>query len=473
MTLQRKFSLLLLMVILAVGLIAGTSLWSINVLQREVTAPLDSIRSVLGGLMRVHEASARITGMLEADDRESGYELDTLTGIIDRELDALERDDTYQVRSGISTTRAIRARAERLGERQRAWVQTGDAKARTDAIEAATSLTVFIERVQTRTLGDMALVSLHAGEVRRLVFISLIIAVVSVLLTGWLGAMLVRRWIVAPVRALREAASRFGAGDLDYRIDVAGSDELAALSSEVNAMAQTISYMHEERIERERLAAVGEMVRRVAHNLRNPLAGIRSLAELTRADVETGSDAAVNQDRIVQTIDRFDAWVSQLLTATRPLSPAPRQTAVHDWIEPIVELRRAAAERIGVTLTLDTSSAPKVATFDARLLEQAAGAIIDNAIGVTPRGGHVRVTVSSCEHHWRLDVHDAGPGVPEELLDKIFQPYFTTRRDGTGLGLAMARQVVEQHRGRIEATSGDGATFSLILPFCDRSHDHA
>jgi signal transduction histidine kinase len=230
-------------------------------------------------------------------------------------------------------------------------------------------------------------------------------------------------------------------------------------------MAETIAAMQDERIERERLAAVGEMVRRVAHNIRNPLAGIRSLAELTRSDLDDASPLAENQDRIVRTIDRFEGWVQMLLTATRPLQVSPAETQVRPWIQGIIDSHRPSAERGGVRLELFDAGAPDVATFDARLLEQAVAAMIDNAIGVTGRGKSVQVEVGSGGESWTIEIRDEGPGVPADIRAKIFTPYFTTRRDGTGLGLAMAKQVVEQHDGRIEIESGeDGAVFRVVIP---------
>jgi signal transduction histidine kinase len=131
----------------------------------------------------------------------------------------------------------------------------------------------------------------------------------------------------------------------------------------------------------------------------------------------------------------------------------------------IVDSHRPAAERAGVVLELDDAGTPNVACFDAGLLEQAVAAILDNAIGATDRGKRVRVEVTASAKTWEIAIRDEGPGVPGDIREKIFTPYFTTRRDGTGLGLAMAKQVVDQHSGRIEVESGaGGAVFRVVLP---------
>jgi signal transduction histidine kinase len=466
MTLQRKFSLLLVIVAASVVVIAGTSLWSVYMYQREVASSLSSIQSVLGGLQRVRQTAAQAGVALGVGDRELAQAtIDDQLAVISAQLKRLENDESYLVLAGISTTRAISDAAARLGEAERAWASTGDPDARVRAIEAVGAITALVERVHERAIEDMGLATGHATELRGKVLFSLVVAGVSVVLVGGLGALLVRRWILRPVRRLREAASLLSRGNLSHRIPVEGGDELALLSSEVNAMAQMIGVMQDERIERERLAAVGEMVRRVAHNIRNPLAGIRSLAELTRSDLNDASPLAENQDRIVRTIDRFEGWVQMLLTATRPLQVSPANTAVRPWMQGIVDSHRPAAERAGVVLELDDAGTPNVACFDAGLLEQAVAAILDNAIGATDRGKRVRVEVTASAKTWEIAIRDEGPGVPGDIREKIFTPYFTTRRDGTGLGLAMAKQVVDQHSGRIEVESGaGGAVFRVVLP---------
>ena len=466
MTLQRKFSLLLVVVAASVLVIAGTSLWSVYLYQREVANSLASIQSVLSGLQQVRQSAAQAGVALGVGDRELALaRIDAQLSVINEQLNRLENDESYLVLAGISTTKAIRDAATRLGEAERAWADTGDPEARVRAIEAVGAISALVERVHERAIEDMGLATGHALELRGKILFSLVVAVVSVVLVGGLGALLVRRWILRPVGRLREAASLFSTGNLAHRIPVEGKDELAQLSGEVNAMAETIAAMQDERIERERLAAVGEMVRRVAHNIRNPLAGIRSLAELTRSDLDDASPLAENQDRIVRTIDRFEGWVQMLLTATRPLQVSPAETQVRPWIQGIIDSHRPSAERGGVRLELFDAGAPDVATFDARLLEQAVAAMIDNAIGVTGRGKSVQVEVGSGGESWTIEIRDEGPGVPDDIRTKIFTPYFTTRRDGTGLGLAMAKQVVEPHDGRIEIESGeDGAVFRVVIP---------
>jgi len=153
----------------------------------------------------------------------------------------------------------------------------------------------------------------------------------------------------------------------------------------------------------------------------------------------------------------LESWLSGLLRATAPLQLSPQDVAIARWLAPIVEAHRAMADKYGVSLTLDTERAPPTARFDPMHLEHAVTAIVTNAIQASPRGGRVRVCAANGQAGGllRIRVSDQGPGVRPELAEKIFRPYFTTKKDGTGIGLAMAQSVVEQHGGRITVETGD------------------
>jgi signal transduction histidine kinase len=181
--------------------------------------------------------------------------------------------------------------------------------------------------------------------------------------------------------------------------------------------------------------------------------------------------------RIRSTVDRFDGWVNELLQATRPADINPHPVKVGPWLRGVVESHRAEAESAGVTLTLRLGKVPDTARYDAYHLEHALTAVLTNAIQATPAGGEVRVRAEwgKPDGLWRISIEDSGPGIDPELLPKIFRPYFTTKSNGSGIGLAHARQIIERHAGRIwaenppqgapEADSGPrGARLVVELP---------
>ena len=242
-------------------------------------------------------------------------------------------------------------------------------------------------------------------------------------------------------------------------------------------MASTLARLQDERVERERLAAIGEMTRRIVHNLRGPLSGIRTLAELTRNDVDEHSPLAENQDRIIKSVDRFEGWLAKLLRTSRPLEVVAEPHDPTAWLADVVEACRARAESAGVRILIDSSGAPRTADFDAASLEQAVIALIDNAVDVSPPGGSIRVDCSIANEEngrpgWFVQVSDDGPGVQEVLRTKVFQPYYTSKPGGTGIGLAMVKQIATAHDGSADCrsvsengiASGKGACFRITLP---------
>jgi signal transduction histidine kinase len=340
--------------------------------------------------------------------------------------------------------------------------------------------------MEERVVKDIQALAEASGDLRSRLSVVLGLALFIVALTGGLALSLIRRWVIRPVAGLRTAAARIAAGDFEHRVPIptrAPADEMTALSTEVNHMASMVKRMQTERIEQERLAAIGELVRRLAHNLRNPLSGIRGLAELTRSDAAAfgpaADEARENQDRIIKAVDRFEGWLADLLRVTKPTRVEPAPTDVPRWLAGLVEAHRPSAQTRGITLELDTTAAPATAEFDARHLEHAVSALISNALEaatVSISGHHTaRVRVSShanhptngqCARSWEIRVEDTGPGIPPHIRESIFKPYFTTKKDGNGIGLASAQQVARAHGGEITVwgcreAAFDGKAFTL------------
>lgn len=505
MSLQQKFALLLCAVGLTVLVSLGAAMWSVRLVDRELAQPWADIQRVMAGLNALKRAvgdlNHRLSGPVPepwhwdpADDQPHAPDdvpgtIRRLAAVIEQHLEQLEQDAAYRWLAGIGTAANVRMRVDRALSTARAWLDSDDPDAHDAAWRATFELHELIEAIEARILEGAELRIAFGRQMRTAVGVLLGAAVVTLVLAGYLAVGLMRRWVLRPVQHLRVAADRFASGDLSHRVPVEGRDEIASLSAEVNTMADTIVRMQAELVERERLAAIGAMVRRIAHNLRDPLSGVRSLAELSRAELDAQSTAdpahqhvcramiRANQERIIQTVDRFEQWLQNLVRATQPMELRREPTPVAPWIEAVMASIRPMAESQGVAIELDAADAPDQATFDAQQLEQALVAVVTNAVQVCPRDGRVtvRVTHQGEDGQWRIVVADTGPGIRPEHMDRIFEPYFTTRRGGTGIGLAVARQVVEQHGGRIRArnrVSGPapadqppaGAEFEIRLP---------
>lgn len=493
MTLQRKFGFLLAVLAAAVLANAVSALWALNFLERQVATPWNEIQRVQRGLSdvkRAISAQARIWSPdfpIRLDPVPQGIDASVAAQQFESQavrireaMKGLEQFDPARVRVGSSTSRNLTTRVAEAQKSGRAWLASPSPDTAAAASGQYFELHELIELIEASVLTGAFSEVDFGRSVRPLLVAVLSGSLAGVFLAGLLGVILVRRWVVRPVGVLRSAADALSRGDFSHRVPQTTNDELGQLSGEINHMAGMISAMQEERVDRERLAAVGEMVRRLAHNLRNPLAGIRSLAELTRNELPGDSPSRENQDRIVTTVDRFERWLGELLTATTPQHIVPQTNEVPTWIAAIIEPLRPLASGKDVELCLDAAQGPRNARFDPRHLEQAVVSVVTNAIQASPRGTAVSISTRMCEagKSWEIRVVDRGQGVDPALVDKIFRPYFTTKRDGTGIGLAVAKQVVDQHGGRIWVEkaresapgplkgpgNGSGAAFVMRLP---------
>ncbi len=328
---------------------------------------------------------------------------------------------------------------------------------------------MLVERIDEQLLNESTQAITYGRRMSRFHQVVTASGIVAALLTGLLGSMLMQRWVVAPVQDLRAAAREIAQGNFAYRLpEPDRKDEIALLSREVNHMASTIESMQREAVERERFAAIGEMVRRIVHNLRNPLAGIRNMAELTLRQSDGDTAIAENQQTVIRSIDRFDVWLKGLLLATKNQEIDPQPINPERWLGQVVQALQPLATARQATVTIDCSKAPPEIIVDAMQFEQAVTAVITNALQVSPPQSVVRVSLASENDaaEWTLDIADEGPGVPVEYHSRIFEPYFTTKADGTGIGLATTRMIVTKHEGSIALlpSNGRGARFIIRMP---------
>jgi two-component system, NtrC family, sensor histidine kinase HydH len=217
----------------------------------------------------------------------------------------------------------------------------------------------------------------------------------------------------------------------------------------------------------EKLAALGQLAAAIAHEVRNPLAVIRSAAQAVAEALPAGEPESRRAcSFITAEIDRLTSVVSSLLAFARPLRLEPRAVTLDGLFDRALLLARdeLAAKQVRVRRS-EPASLPAVRA-DADLISQVLLGLLANAAEAVPVGGEVVLGGRAIEESVAIDVADSGPGIPAELRGRIFEPFFTTRPQGTGLGLAVARQIVEAHGGRIEVGDSPtgGARFSILLP---------
>ena len=225
--------------------------------------------------------------------------------------------------------------------------------------------------------------------------------------------------------------------------------------------------LERELAERERLASLGRMAATVAHEIKNPLSAIKSIAQVMREDESLRNEYERDLGLIVGETDRLSQSVTQLLSFARKESPAAQPLSVDELLRSVVDLFRANAREQGITLDCQVQVDAELAGKSVSALRDALSNLLLNALQATPQGGRVEVIAATADSELLISVQDSGSGVPADLRERIWEPFFTTRQRGTGLGLAIVRKRVQEVGGSAlldVSRNGRGALFQLRLP---------
>ncbi len=309
--------------------------------------------------------------------------------------------------------------------------------------------------------------------------------------------------ITQPIRILKEAADRLGKGQFeDLPEVVTTNDEIGDLAQtflgmseslkektgelihakqelekftkflekRVDSRTRELKAAQDELIKKERLAAIGQMASVVGHEIRNPLAVINNSIYFIKTKLGTGGepDAKITKHiKIIESeIQQANGIINEILTYSRQRELQLEKVRINDWLEELLSVY-PFPPHIQVNKFFDPAN-PSV-SIDKTEMQQAVRNLIGNGVEVmpAPKGGAVTIRTTIPEAGWvRIDISDAGSGIPQDVLDKIFAPFFTTKARGTGLGLAVVRKVVDHHKGKVdvESTVGVGTTFKLYIP---------
>ncbi len=298
------------------------------------------------------------------------------------------------------------------------------------------------------------------------------------------------RQVVSPIVAMANASRRMAEGELEQRVACSSDDEIGVLASNFNNMAQqlslSVSTLHnkEESLQKaydelkttqvrliqfEKMAAIGELVASVAHEMRNPLTSIKLNIQIIGRSLLRTSSLYEHYEIALDQVSQLDRMFCDLLNYSRPLSLQTASVSLVELAEKsLATIQEALSSRDIHVHQENADDVPKVQADPAKI-EQVLTNIFKNAVEASGEGGSIEIVFGrSCgegKTFATVSITDHGSGIPSRHLQTIFQPFFTTKQKGTGLGLSIVKKIVEAHSGTLQVTSIEGKGTTFLLAF--------
>lgn len=319
-----------------------------------------------------------------------------------------------------------------------------------------------------------------------------LVVISSLALTIGIVLLIVVILTIRPLTALTAAAKRIGQGDYrpinSLQKRSLGTDEIALLTREFNAMAanlkdrdEHIHTQHAALLRSERLAAIGRMTSLVTHELRNPLSSINLNAEMlldSLLEHGVGSDDPEIMpllETIISEVDRLRDITEEYLAYGRLPAPKFERENICDIVQSLIDFHAWEWSNLQVETELYLETSEIMVNIDTNQIRQALLNIMKNAVEAGPPNSVVSVTIRREQNMAHIEIKDAGPGIAPESREHVFEPFFTTKGKGTGLGLPLTQQIIEQHQGHINITSppepATGTIFIIELPIASNHFD--
>ena len=277
----------------------------------------------------------------------------------------------------------------------------------------------------------------------------------------------IARTITAPVEKLVKVTERVSQGDLNQRVLLDSEDEIGRLAASFNDMIEQLKTFEQKLVESEKLATAGQMTAGFAHEIRNPLTSIKMLSQVLYGRMESEPETRKMHHSLIKEIDRLDRIIQEMINRTRPGELQLQWIDLNQQVGEVIELAEEnfSAQQISIDHKLEDSIGKIYA--DPEKIKQVFWNLILNGKEAMPGGGRIFISTSSSgSRSVRIIVEDSGVGIATEDTDKLFQPFFTTKPEGMGMGLAMSRKIVEKHGGNLtlENRQEGGVKAVVIFP---------
>ncbi len=293
-----------------------------------------------------------------------------------------------------------------------------------------------------------------------------------IVLFGVLAGLWIARKILKPILVLNQAVLQIEGETLGTEIDTLGVGEIRELTISFNKMSiklkdsmAAIKTAQDSLVRKEKLYVLGEFSASLAHEIKNPLTPIKMLIQ--RAQEQQQSLGGADLDVINDEIKRIDKIVSQFLGYARMTEPHLEKVDINQLVQDVLVLTQHKIENSGIKLTFFPASAPLQVNINPDGLKQVVMNLIINAVQAMPAGGILKLVVYDSGDDVEIEVTDTGVGMTSVQMDKIYDPFYTTKLNGTGLGLSIVWNIIESHHGTIQFSSKPkrGTSVVVSLPY--------
>lgn len=311
-------------------------------------------------------------------------------------------------------------------------------------------------------------------------------AIVSIILVTIVLSVLLALFVNKPIKKLVKTMTAAEKGNLNVRVDINTSDELGLLGDKFNTMLmklekanKDIEKYHQEQLLRvDRLATVGEMAAGIAHEIKNPLAGLAGATQILAKDFPENDHRKEITEEMLKLINRLDKIIKDLLTFSRKTTPHLVVSSINEAVEKVLFFVSPQAKKRNINIDKKFDEDVSRVLMDPEHIQQVFLNMVLNAIQSMKDGGRLEISTSmetikeGSEDILEPGIYavtsfkDNGAGIPPDILSTIFKPFFTTKNQGTGLGLSISQKIIEEHKGKILVASkeGEGTTFKVYLP---------
>lgn len=311
------------------------------------------------------------------------------------------------------------------------------------------------------TYASMSLVNDYIENANKIIYAITIlgIGVVGAIILLTFGAF--RRNVINPILGIQKQTKLIQDGHLDIKSQSTGYDEVRKLGNEVEIMASKLKEQQVTIVKAERLSAIGELAARLAHDLRNPLSVMKNSLLLIRHKYGTNLESMNDFDRIDRSVSRMSHQLENVMDFVSIRKLSTSEKSLNGILKNAVE-----KSNIPDSIKINLPSDDIILNCDSEKIEIVFDNLLVNAKQAMGDSGTINIRTSRDENMAKIEFSDSGPGIPEEVLPKIFEPLFTTKQEGTGLGLPSCKSIVELHGGNISVKTelGKGTTFTITLP---------